>query len=67
MYRKDDNEQVVRSRQQVYNDTSEDLVEFYLTKGLIYKLDASKSSGFITEKILNYFLKIDLVNDNNNN
>jgi|TARA_B110000259_G_scaffold49022_1_gene57295 adenylate kinase len=67
VYRKDDNEQVVRSRQQVYNDTSEDLVEFYLTKGLIYKLDASKSSGFITEKILNYFLKIDLVNDNNNN
>jgi adenylate kinase len=52
IFRKDDNEEVIRSRQEVYHSTAKDLVEFYLTKGLIYKLDASESSSFITEKIL---------------
>lgn len=67
MYRKDDNDQVIRSRQKVYEDTSKDLVEFYLTKGLIYKLDASESSNFITEKILGHISKITHNSNNNNN
>lgn len=53
-YRDDDNEETVRSRQDIYSKTSKDLINFYLTKGLIYKLDASKSSDFITKKILNH-------------
>ncbi len=59
VFREDDNEGIIRSRQKVYNETSKDLVEFYLRKGLIYKLDASESSSFITDKILDYISKID--------
>ena len=59
VFREDDNEGIIRSSQKVYNETSKDLVEFYLRKGLIYKLDASESSSFITDKILDYISKID--------
>jgi len=58
IFRKDDNKEVIRSRQEVYNETSKNLVEFYLTKGLIYKLDASESSSFITDKIVSYILNL---------
>jgi len=58
IFRKDDNEEVIRSRQEVYHSTAKDLVEFYLTKGLIYKLDASESSSFITKKILGQIDKV---------
>jgi adenylate kinase len=65
VFRNDDNEEVIRSRQQIYNQLAKDLVEFYLTKGLIYKLDASESSSFITDKIIGHIY--DLTKNNINN
>lgn len=50
--RADDNEETVRNRLRVYNDTTKSLVEYYQKKDLIYSVDALKSVDSIFQGLI---------------
>lgn len=49
--REDDKEQVVRNRLEVYRQQTAPLVEFYRAKGLLFEVDASRSSEEVLASI----------------
>ena len=50
--RKDDNEETVRNRLQVYQEQTEPLVSFYTQKKLLEKVDAAGSMDVVYERLL---------------
>ena len=50
--RKDDNEETVRNRLQVYREQTEPLVSFYTQKKLLEKVDAEGSMDVVYERLL---------------
>ena len=50
--RKDDNEETVRNRLQVYQEQTEPLVSFYTQKKLLEKVDAEGSMDVVYERLL---------------
>ena len=50
--RKDDNEETVRNRLQVYQEQTEPLVSFYTQKKLLEKVDAEGSMDIVYERLL---------------
>mgnify|MGYP001477822194 FL=1 len=50
--RKDDNEETVRNRLQVYQEQTEPLVSFYTQKQLLEKVDAEGSMDVVYERLL---------------
>ncbi|MCK5107554.1 MAG: adenylate kinase [Nanoarchaeota archaeon] len=48
--RKDDHEEIVKSRLKVYKDKTEPLINFYKNKGNFLRIDANKPIGNIFEK-----------------
>ena len=52
LFRSDDNEEILKDRLKVYNESANDLIEYYKKNNLLISIDALESASLIFEDLI---------------